>query len=145
MAIRHNAAGDKSRSFATACSAITGMAITCMAIGCVTWCCVAAAVAAPDGVTSARRQRGAHSAPAAKRMPRPALPPAHPAPPVVIEQPPAPPPELPPVDLSTPPPSLPRAPRERMKLCATQWLKLRQERQTGGTTWREFATQCLAR
>jgi hypothetical protein len=58
---------------------------------------------------------------------------------------PATPPELPPLDTSTPPPSLPRAPRERMRLCATQWLKLKQERQTVGTTWREFATQCLTR
>jgi hypothetical protein len=53
--------------------------------------------------------------------------------------------ELPPLDASLPPPSLPRAPRERMRLCATQWLKIRQDGQTNGTGWRDFATKCLTR
>jgi hypothetical protein len=136
MAIRHNArTGDSAHRSAKGCAAIAGAM----------WCCIAAAVAAPDIAASAR-QRSDHVAPAVKRALRAPLPPRRPAPPPVnIEQPPAPPPELPPLDTSAPPPSLPRAPRERMRLCATQWLKLRQERQTSGTTWRDFATECLTR
>lgn len=48
-------------------------------------------------------------------------------------------------DTSVPPPTLPRASRQRMHACAVDWQKIKQEGQTGGTSWREFATKCLTR
>jgi hypothetical protein len=107
-------------------------------------CIVVSVAAAPDKAAPA----GGRHEPAARRATRAPAPPRRPSPPRQqdIARPPAPPtPELPPLDTSAPPPSLPRASRERMKLCAMRWLKLRQERQTSGTTWREFATECLTR
>ncbi|WP_166143840.1 hypothetical protein [Methylosinus sp. RM1] len=103
------------------------------------------AVAAPRPMPSADRpQQAARRAPRAPTPPK--RPPEQRAPqPPAMEAPPAMPQELPPLDTSTPPPSLPRASRERMRQCATQWMKIRQEGRTAGTSWREFATRCLTR
>ncbi|WP_428988370.1 hypothetical protein [Methylocapsa aurea] len=108
-------------------------------------CALATAVAAaPQPAPSSER---AHVA--ARRAPRAPTPPRRPleqhAPQPAPEAPPAAPRELPPLDTSTPPPSLPRASRERMRQCASQWMKIRQEGRTVGTSWREFATRCLTR
>ncbi len=52
---------------------------------------------------------------------------------------------LPPVDASAPPPSLPRAPRERMRACAEEWTAFKQKTKSALPMWREFATGCLTR
>ncbi|WP_281927420.1 hypothetical protein [Methylocystis iwaonis] len=71
----------------------------------------------------------------------------------VVKQPPAAPPAdagaplapLPPVDTSTPPPMLPRAARERMRICAEEWEKHKRASRAAQPLWREFATECLTR
>jgi hypothetical protein len=127
----------------SACDRSAGIAGACALVAAALWCWPASLAAAPDAVAAPAARR---SEPAARRALRAPLPPRRPSPSSdAAARQPAPPPELPPLDTSSPPPSLPRAPRERMRSCATQWLKLRQERQTSGTTWREFATQCLTR
>ncbi len=50
-----------------------------------------------------------------------------------------------PVDTSQPPPSLPRAPREKMRACAEEWDKMKRESNSGLPMWRDFATDCLTR
>jgi len=105
-----------------------------------------AVVAAPQPAPSSDRPPHV----AARRAPRTPAPPRRPpeqrAPqPPAAETPPAAPPQLPPLDTTTPPPSLPRASRERMRQCAMQWMKIKQEGRAGGTSWREFATRCLTR
>ncbi|KAF0213786.1 MAG: hypothetical protein FD172_213 [Methylocystaceae bacterium] len=56
------------------------------------------------------------------------------------------PPQAPPaVDTSQPPPTLPRAPREKMRACAEEWDKMKRESKDGLPMWRDFATQCLTR
>jgi len=107
--------------------------------------CAAAAAAAPDPAPSSDRphvqQRRAPRAP-----PPPRRPPEQRAPqPPAVEAPPAAPRELPPLDTSVPPPSLPRASRERMRQCAMQWMKIKQEGRAVGSSWREFANRCLTR
>jgi hypothetical protein len=109
-------------------------------------CALATAVAAaPQPTPSSDRQPHV----AARRAPRAPTPPRRPpeqrAPQPAPEAPPATQRELPPLDTSVPPPSLPRAPRERMRQCALQWMKIKQEGRAGGTSWREFATRCLTR
>ena len=52
---------------------------------------------------------------------------------------------VPPVDTSIPPPSLPRASRERMRACAEEWGKMKMAAKGGLPMWREFATGCLTR
>jgi hypothetical protein len=104
-----------------------------------------AVVAAPQPAPSGDRPHVV-----ARRAPRAPAPPRRPpeqrAPqPPAVEAPPATAPELPPLDTSAPPPSLPRASRERMRQCATQWMKIKQEGRAGGTSWRDFATRCLTR
>lgn len=54
-------------------------------------------------------------------------------------------PPLPPLDTSLPPPSLPRAPREKMRACAEEWEKMKRATKTGLPMWRDFATGCLTR
>lgn len=49
-----------------------------------------------------------------------------------------------PVDTSVPPPSLPRASREKMRACADEWKKMKLEK-SGLPMWRDFATSCLTR
>ncbi|MBG0811798.1 hypothetical protein IY145_20835 [Methylosinus sp. H3A] len=107
-------------------------------------CMLTTAVAAPQPAPSSDRPPHV----AARRAPRAPAPPRRPPEqraPQPAEAPPAAPPELPPLDTSAPPPSLPRAPRERMRQCAMQWMKIKQEGRVGGTSWREFATRCLTR
>jgi len=53
--------------------------------------------------------------------------------------------ELPPLDTSVPPPMLPAAPRERMRLCAEEWEKRKMTTRTQLQTWRDFAAACLTR
>jgi hypothetical protein len=56
------------------------------------------------------------------------------------------PPQAPPaVDTSQPPPTLPRAPREKMRACAEEWDRMKRESKDGLPMWRDFATQCLTR
>ncbi len=50
-----------------------------------------------------------------------------------------------PVDTSQPPPSLPRAPRDKMRACAEEWDKMKRESNSGLPMWRDFATDCLTR
>lgn len=52
---------------------------------------------------------------------------------------------LPPVDTSVPPPTLPRATRERMRACAEEWGKKKRASNAGLPMWRDFATGCLTR
>ncbi|OAI28729.1 hypothetical protein A1351_11590 [Methylosinus sp. R-45379] len=105
-----------------------------------------AVVAAPQPQPASERPPHAAARRATRAPAPPRRPPEQRAPqPPAVETPPAPPQELPPLDTSTPPPSLPRASRERMRQCATQWMKIRQEGRTAGTSWREFATRCLTR
>jgi hypothetical protein len=78
----------------------------------------------------------------------PATPGAKPAPQPI--QPPnvgaLPPPQAPPpVDTSQPPPSLPRASRQKMRACAEEWDRMKRESNKGLPTWRDFATECLTR
>ncbi|MGD9657013.1 MAG: hypothetical protein AB7U61_05130 [Methylocystis sp.] len=90
-----------------------------------------------------------------RQPPRPRLQDAAPAAPVEkpaphISQPPEvgalPPPQAPPpVDTSQPPPSLPRAPRRKMRACAEEWDRMKLESNKGLPTWRSFATECLTR
>jgi hypothetical protein len=49
------------------------------------------------------------------------------------------------IDTSKPPPLLPRAPRERMRACAEQWIDLKQKSRVGLPMWRDFAAKCLTR
>jgi hypothetical protein len=49
------------------------------------------------------------------------------------------------IDTSKPPPLLPRAPRERMRACAEQWIELKQKSRIGLPMWRDFAAKCLTR
>lgn len=49
------------------------------------------------------------------------------------------------IDTSKPPPLLPRAPRERMRACAEQWIELKQKSRVGLQMWRDFAAKCLTR
>jgi hypothetical protein len=53
--------------------------------------------------------------------------------------------ELPPLDVSVPPPTLPRAARATMRGCALEWEKLKLEGRTAGLMWRDFAEKCLTR
>lgn len=70
-----------------------------------------------------------------------------------VKQPPAAPPAdagaalapLPPIDTSTPPPMLPRASRERMRICAEEWEKHKRASRAAQPLWRNFATECLTR
>lgn len=54
-------------------------------------------------------------------------------------------PPLPPIDTSTPPPTLPRASRERMRACAEEWANLKRSANANLPMWRDFATGCLTR
>jgi hypothetical protein len=86
--------------------------------------------------------------PGATRPPTVAPPSAKPAPrtppPLVVD--PLPPPQAPPpVDVSQPPPALPRAPREKMRACAEEWDRMKRESKEGLPMWRDFATKCLTR
>jgi hypothetical protein len=54
-------------------------------------------------------------------------------------------PPMPPIDTSKPPPSLPRASREKMRACAEEWDELKRRTRVGELTWRVFATKCLTR
>lgn len=79
-------------------------------------------------------------------MPRqPAAPPIVAPPPLPKAPPPAPLAPAPAVDTSKPPPSLPRASREKMRVCAEEWDKMKKETATGLPMWRDFATDCLTR
>lgn len=49
------------------------------------------------------------------------------------------------VDTSAPPPSLPRASRERMRACAEEWEGKKRATKVGLPMWRDFATECLKR
>jgi hypothetical protein len=51
----------------------------------------------------------------------------------------------PPVDTSQPPPTLPRATREKMRACAEEWDRMKRESKEGLPMWRDFATECLTR
>jgi hypothetical protein len=51
----------------------------------------------------------------------------------------------PPVDTSQPPPTLPRAAREKMRACAEEWDRMKRESKEGLPMWRDFATECLTR
>lgn len=55
------------------------------------------------------------------------------------------PPELPPLDTSTPPPKLPPAAREKMHACALEWMKVKQQARAPWPMWKDFATGCLTR
>jgi len=52
---------------------------------------------------------------------------------------------LPPPDTAKPPPSLPEAPREKMRACALEWSKLKLEAKNPMPLWRDFGAQCLKR
>lgn len=47
------------------------------------------------------------------------------------------------IDASKPPPLLPRAPRERMRACAEEWIALKHKSRSGLPMWRDFAAKCL--
>lgn len=49
------------------------------------------------------------------------------------------------IDTSKPPPLLPRAPRERMRVCAEEWIQLKHKSRVGLPMWRDFAAKCLTR
>jgi len=51
----------------------------------------------------------------------------------------------PPVDTTRPPPSLPRAPRQKMRACAEEWQLIKGESKGSLPMWRDFATECLTR
>jgi len=82
-------------------------------------------------------QDAAHAPPNATPAPQPTQPPEVSAPP--------PPHAPPPVDTSQPPPSLPRAPRAKMRACAEEWDRMKRESNKGLPIWRDFATECLTR
>lgn len=112
-------------------------------------CCLLSApwaTAAPTKPSADQTRSGPAGAPAhpAKRAPLPPLRPQAQQP-TAPEPAKAPLPELPPLDTSVPPPSLPRASRERMRLCADEWRDMSREGQTAGIMWRDFATRCLTR
>jgi hypothetical protein len=48
------------------------------------------------------------------------------------------------IDTAKPPPLLPRAPRERMRACAEEWIALKHKSRSGLPMWRDFAVKCLA-
>ena len=48
-----------------------------------------------------------------------------------------------PIDSSTPPPSLPRASRARMRACAEEWTRKKLLARSDLPRWRDFATSCL--
>ncbi len=48
-----------------------------------------------------------------------------------------------PIDTSTPPPSLPRASRMRMRACAEEWTRKKLITKSDLPRWRDFATGCL--
>jgi hypothetical protein len=49
-----------------------------------------------------------------------------------------------PVDTSSPPPSLPRASRMRMRACAEEWTRKKLLTRSNLPRWRDFATACLS-
>jgi len=50
-----------------------------------------------------------------------------------------------PLDMSVPPPMLPRATRKAMHDCALEWEKVKRESRPGAPAWRDFAVKCLTR
>jgi hypothetical protein len=107
---------------------------------------------APQASRSLGTQSRRANAPSRKRAiptpPRRAPNEAPPAPSATVEAPhlrSAPLSELPPLDLSIPPPTLPRATRSKMHGCALEWEKLKLEGRTGALMWRDFAGKCLTR
>lgn len=90
-----------------------------------------------------RRQPNATQAPSEPKAPsvKPAPQTVQPTAPTALPPPQAP----PPVDASQPPPSLPRASREKMRACAEEWDRMKRESKDGLPMWRDFATDCLTR
>jgi hypothetical protein len=101
--------------------------------------------AAPRAGAQTPRPKAGHPSP--PRRPAPPQAPEADAPPNAGGKPAPPPPStnLPPLDTSVPPPMLPRAPRERMRVCAGEWEKRKLEAKAGLPLWRDFATRCLTR
>ncbi|WP_442753553.1 hypothetical protein ACNHKD_11120 [Methylocystis sp. JAN1] len=87
---------------------------------------------------TATKQNVPAKAPAQQPAPRAA--PVEPTPPTQTRLAP-----LPPVDTSSPPPSLPRASRDRMRSCAEAWEKMKRASNANLPMWRDFATGCLTR
>jgi hypothetical protein len=122
-------------------AALMPLRVICCCIACGAVATAAAQTDVPPSASEAAAMRRAMRAPSPPRRP-PSLsetPRDEPPPQAAARR------ELPPLDTSVPPPSLPRAPRSRMRLCAMQWLKIREESRTRGVSWREFATKCLTR
>jgi hypothetical protein len=99
--------------------------------------------AAPPGAVPTPPRRPANRPPPAAAPSEP--PPISPEPSRPLPPPLSPPAALPPLDLSVPPPTLPRASRQAMRRCALEWEKMKREGQVGSLMWREFATKCLTR
>jgi hypothetical protein len=101
---------------------------------------LALGAAAPAWPAPAKSGKSAHGAAVGKKPTRPLPPSSAPAaaPPKHRKEFPAP-------DTSRPPPSLPPAPRAKMRECAEAWAKLKMETRGTPPLWRDFAGQCLTR